>query len=115
MGWLDGALPGVARLRNRNLGATLPLAWKRGNPAGVPLRSPRLDAEKFSRARAASTLAHSKTSPGSSWRQERPRVPSSLTSESSDCPFFQALNSLMKEKAVQESEGSKVRAACLHQ
>ena len=102
MGWLEGALPGVARLRSRKLGVTFPLAWKRGNPTGAPLRSPRRDAEKFSSARAASTDAHSKTSLGSSWRQARPRVPSSLTGESSDCPFFQALNSLMKEKADQD-------------
>ena len=73
----------------------------------------RLDAEKFSRARAASTLAHSKTSPGSSCRQVRPQLPSSLTGESSDSPFFQALNSLMKEKVDQDSEaveGSHVSA-----
>ena len=105
MDWLEGAVADVARLRNRKLGVTLPLAWKRGNPTGVPLRFPRLDAEKFSSARAASTLAHSKTSPGSSWRQARPRVPSTLTGESSDWPFFQALNSLMNEKPDQESEG----------
>ena len=108
MGWLEGACPGVARLRNRKLGVTFPLAWKRGNPTSAPRRSPRLAAAKFSNARAASTLAHSKTSPGSSWRQTRPRVPSSFTGESSDSPFFQALNSLMKEKAVQESEGVEV-------
>jgi hypothetical protein len=104
MGWLEGAVPGVARLRSRKLDVTRPLAWKRGNPTGVPLRSPRREAEKFSSARAASSLAHSKMSLGSSWRHPRPRLPSSLTGESSDFPFFQALNSLMKEKADQESE-----------
>jgi len=66
MGWLEGAVPDVARLRNRKLGVTLPFAWKRGNPTGDPLRFPRRDAEKFASARAASTLAHSKTSLGSS-------------------------------------------------
>ena len=105
MGWLEGDIPDVARLRKRKLGVTFPLAWKRGNPTGVPPRSPRREAEKFSSARAASTLAHSKTSLGSSWRQARPQLPSSLTGKSSDSPFFQALNSLMKEKADQESEG----------
>ena len=107
MGWLEGARPGVARLRNRKLGVTLALAWKRGNPTGDPLRWPRLDAAKFSSAWAASTLAHSKTSPGSSWRQTRPRVPSSLIKESSDFPFFQALNSLMKEKASPGERGGR--------
>jgi hypothetical protein len=92
-------------LRNRKLGVTFPLAWKRGNPTGVPLRSPRRDAEKFSSARAASTEAHSKTSWGSSWRQTRPQLPSSFNGESSASPFFQALNSLMNEKADQDSEG----------
>jgi len=53
---------------------------------------------------AASTLAHSKTSPGNSWRQMSPRVPSSLIGESSALPFFQALNSLMKENPDQDSE-----------
>src|SRR5487761_2220018 len=105
MGWLEGARTDVARLRNRKLGVTFPFAWKRGNPTGVPLRFPRLDAEKISRAWAASTLAHSKTSPGSSWRQARPRLPSSLTGESTDSPFFHALNSLMKENPDQDSEG----------
>src|ERR1019366_7265975 len=105
MGWPEGSRPGVARLRRRKLGVTLPLAWKRGNRTDVPLRSPRREAEKFSSARAASTEAHSKMSLGSSWRQTRPRLPSSLTGESSDSPFFQALNSLMKEKPDQESEG----------
>ena len=28
---LEGGRPGVARLRNRKLGVTFPLAWKRGN------------------------------------------------------------------------------------
>src|ERR1035437_1885653 len=104
MGWPDGDCPTFARVRNRKLGATFPLVWKWGNPTGVPPRSPRREAEKFSRARAASTEAHSKTSLGSSWRQVKPRVPSSLTGESSISPFFQALNSLMKEKAAQDSE-----------
>src|ERR1035437_633801 len=104
MVWPDGARPGVARLRRRKLGVRFPLAWNRGNPTGAPPRSPCRDVEKFSRARAASTEAHSKTSLGSSWRQVKPRLPSSLTGESSVSPFFQALNSLMKEKAAQDSE-----------
>src|SRR5487761_2443891 len=105
MGWLECVRPDVARLRNRKLGVTFPFAWKRGNPTGAPLRCPRRDAAKFSSARAASTLAHSKTSPGSSWHQVRPRVPSSLTGESADSPFFHALNSLMNEKVDQDKEG----------
>jgi len=87
----------------------LALGQEAGNRTDVPLRSPRREAEKFSSARAASTEAHSKMSLGRSWRQARPQLPSSLTGESSASPFFQALNSLMKEKPDQESEGVVVR------
>src|ERR1700691_4920098 len=41
MGSLEGTCADVVRLRSRKLGVTFPLAWKRGNPTGVPLRSPR--------------------------------------------------------------------------
>src|SRR5664280_708540 len=107
MGCFVGAWPGVEWLRRRKLGVTFPLAWKRGKPTCAPSRLPRRDVAKFSSARAASTLAHSKTSPGNSCRHDKPRVPSSLTNESSDLPFFHALKSLMKLNLDHDSVGLK--------
>src|SRR5664280_697892 len=107
MGCFVGAWPGVEWVRRRKLGVTFPLAWKRGKPTCAPTRFPRRDVAKFSSARAASTLAHSKTSPGNSCLHDRPRVPSWLNGESSDSPFFQALNSLMKENPDHESERTR--------
>jgi hypothetical protein len=71
----------------------------------VPLRSPLLDVTKFVSAWDASELAHSKTSHGNSCRHVSPRDPSSLRGESSEVPFFQALNSFMKANFDHESEG----------
>jgi len=104
MGWLDGALPGVARLRNRNLGATLP--WP-GSGETQPA---------FHCARRASTQRSSR-GPGqhrrSRTRRRRRAVRGARKGPGSvfvdqrviRLPVLPALNSLMKEKAVQESEG----------
>jgi len=82
-----------------------PLAAKRGKPTTAPARWPFFEPSQFARAWAASLLAHSKTDSGISPRQDRPRVASSFTGELSSCPFFQALNSLMKEILDQERPG----------
>jgi len=104
MGWLDGALPGVARLRNRNLGATLPLPGsgkpsRRSTALAAPRRREVLEGPGRVHARALEDVAGQFVAPG------KAPGPVFVDQRVIRLPVLQALNSLMKEKAVQESEG----------
>jgi hypothetical protein len=98
-------LPGVDLDRRRNDGAVLCRDLNFTNPTERPARVPVRDWEKLASARAASTLAHSNTSAGTSARQARPLLPSSFTVELSAWPFFYALNSLMRDCTDHDNEG----------
>src|SRR5690606_2731613 len=102
---MGAVCPGEDLDLNLKVGVFLRFDWNLGKPTLGPGRCPLRDLENAARARATSTEAHSKTSAATWSRQERPRLPSSFTIESSASPRFQALKWLMRDWADQESTG----------